>query len=51
MVRERENELPADYQPCGTCGYDHEYEYSLASVEINRKHREAKDLPPDWEDE
>lgn len=24
------NNLPSDYEQCGECGFDHEYEYSYA---------------------
>ena len=31
---------PADYEPCGTCGYDHEYDdaYSEAAAKIEKAH-------------
>lgn len=44
-----DNELPADFEPCGTCGYDHAYEYSLAKAEIDQRHIEAGELPDDFD--
>lgn len=34
--KDNEAELPDDYEPCGECGFDHEYE----PEEANRKHQE-----------
>lgn len=37
-------EVPDDYEPCGTCGYDHEYDLPYLSVEEFSK---VKDLHSD----
>lgn len=34
-------DLPPDYEECGTCGFDHEYEYPLAKI----VHDEIDSLP------
>lgn len=26
------SELPADYEPCGTCDYDHVYDYGISPM-------------------
>ncbi len=41
------NELPSDYEVCGTCGYDHVYDgaYPETAAAIKKAHEEAGDEP------
>lgn len=39
-----------DFEPCGTCGYDHEYEWPFAEKEIKDAHLVAGEVPSDYED-
>jgi len=43
LVNRTGNELPADYESCGECGFDHSYEYTHAAKEHEGKL--AKVLP------
>ena len=30
-LKKRPGELPLDYEPCGDCGFDHDYDYPAAA--------------------
>lgn len=42
--------LPKDYEPCGTCGYDHAYDLPFLSEQERRKafhaHLDEHPIPP-----
>ncbi len=42
-----DEQLPSDYEVCGTCGYDHEYDgaYPETAAAIKKAHEEAGDEP------
>lgn len=44
----RDNELPADYEPCGTCGFDHAYDAAVMP-KIIRAHVQAGEVPDDFD--
>lgn len=37
-------DLPEDYEPCGTCNFDHSYEYAEAR-EVHLQLEKETDLP------
>lgn len=42
-----DNELPLDYEPCGSCGFDHEYEPAQAYAEHTRQSAQETVDEPD----